>query len=888
MPNGANFVHKKLRTELEDYIKSQYFGKSPLLLSALSNRLDEEGLLYQKPFVESSPAYVTVPDGLTTASIEGWMKDYFIQLSKADIGVFQNPFKHQISALEAAVRGENLFVSTGTGSGKTECFMWPILAKMAEEAKNSKTTWSMRGVRTLIMYPMNALVSDQVSRLRRMIGDPDDKFIKIFRSTCGSEVRRPQFGMYTGRTPYPGPMPDTKQDRELAKTLSRMSFPKDDSEKEFYGRLLKEGRIPAKSDMNQFLQRLHESSHIPNDEDAELITRFEMRQFVPDILITNYSMLEYMLLRPIEQKIWTDTREWLNADSKNKLLFVIDEAHMYRGSSGGEVALLIRRLFHKLGISRDRVQFILTTASMPNNSQQDRDAVMRFANELTASDTETHFRYLTGVQEEIAGQQKYDIPNDLLLHADPDLFEGSSEEKLSALLSFWGQLDGFDHHITTLDAICSWMYENLIHYRPFYELIRRCRGNAVSLGELASAIFPDFPQEDGLKAVSVLLAIAPLAKNAKGSVLFPARMHMLFRGISGVYACANPRCSHSHSEGGLTLGDLYLSDGNLVCPHCGSVVYELYNDRRCGALFYKGYILESDSELHGNVYLWHYPGQMFDHRMKEIHLYIPTDDYEPPKHMGKNAIRPCYLDIRSGFVNFTDSSIAGKSWARKLYYCNYSAKGRPEIITFPTCPHCRHMLSQSQLTSFKTRGNQAFFNLIKSQFQMEPAVPGKDHNLDRFPNAGRKVLLFSDSRQRAAKLAKDMSDASDMEAARQLFAIAIQMMENQTAEHSMNDLYDYFCLAAGQHHLQIFHEPDRRKFSEDCATALENYRRAEKHKREYRPRFTISEDAPEQMQEYLLRMFSGGYNTLYDSAVSWIEPTDQSLFDAIDDSPFKS
>ena len=135
MQNGANSVHKLLRTELEDYIKSQYFGKSPLLLSALSNHIDDEGLLYQKPFIESSPAYVTVPNGINTASIEPWMKEYFLQLAQAGIGVFPSPFAHQISALEAATKGENLFVSTGTGSGKTECFMWPLLAKMATEAR---------------------------------------------------------------------------------------------------------------------------------------------------------------------------------------------------------------------------------------------------------------------------------------------------------------------------------------------------------------------------------------------------------------------------------------------------------------------------------------------------------------------------------------------------------------------------------------------------------------------------------------------------------------------------------------------------------------------------------------------------------------------------------
>ena len=591
MPHGANYVHKQLRTELEDYIKSQYFGKSPILLSALSKHLDDEGLLYQKPFIESSPAYVTVQNGIEQASLFPWLKTYFKLLSEAGLGVFPSPFAHQIAALEAATKGENLFVSTGTGSGKTECFMWPLLAKMAEEARNSKQSWRQRGVRTIIMYPMNALVSDQVSRLRRMIGDPDQKFISIFRNVCGSEVRRPQFGMYTGRTPYPGIKPLKEQDKKLERTLARMSFPQGDSEKEFFKHLLKEGKIPAKVDMNQFLQGLHEGKHIPNDEDAELITRFEMQQFCPDILITNYSMLEYMLLRPREQKIWDDTRKWLTMNPENKLLFVIDEAHMYRGSSGGEVALLIRRLFHKLGISRDRVQFILTTASMPNKNQQDVDSVMKFANELTASDTETPFCYLTGEREVIDGRIKYDIPAKLFLASDPGKFEERDDIRLSALVSFWYQLDGFDKNITSLESIYNWMYDNLVYYRPFNELIKRCRGNAVSLGELSSGVFPDLDEADALKAISVMLAIAPLAKNSKGSILFPARMHMLFKGISGVYACTNANCCCSHTEGGLTLGEVYLSDGNLICPHCGSVVYELYNDRRCGALFFKGYIL---------------------------------------------------------------------------------------------------------------------------------------------------------------------------------------------------------------------------------------------------------------------------------------------------------
>lgn len=152
--------------------------------------------------------------------------------------------------------------------------------------------------------------------------------------------------------------------------------------------------------------------------------------------------------------------------------------------------------------------------------------------------------------------------------------------------------------------------------------------------------------------------------------------------------------------------------------------------------------MEDDTDFKGNAYLWHYSGQMMDRRMKEVHIYIPTDDYQLPAKQGKNVIKPCYLDIKSGFINFKDDSQADKPGVRKLYYCNYSAKGKPQIVTFTTCPHCRHQLSSAQLTSFSTRGNQSFFNLIQAQFQNQPAVPGKENDPDRLPNEGRKVLLF--------------------------------------------------------------------------------------------------------------------------------------------------
>ena len=107
MANGANGVHLQLREALEDYIKSQYFGKSPILLSAVQNKLDQEGILYQKPYIESSPAYKSELNGIQKSSkLPDWVKAYFDALANAALGVHSSPFCHQVEALEAAFAGK--------------------------------------------------------------------------------------------------------------------------------------------------------------------------------------------------------------------------------------------------------------------------------------------------------------------------------------------------------------------------------------------------------------------------------------------------------------------------------------------------------------------------------------------------------------------------------------------------------------------------------------------------------------------------------------------------------------------------------------------------------------------------------------------------------------
>ena len=878
---GANTIQKTLLTELANYIKTQYFGKTPLLLSVLSERLQEENLLYKESYIESSPAYKTVPNGFEKIKLSDWLKKFFLRLTDANLGVYSSPFVHQVQALEKFSEGKDLFVSTGTGSGKTECFMFPILAKLATEAHNAPDIWKNHGVRIMIMYPMNALVSDQISRLRKLLGDREGNFVKIFSEICGKNSRRPQFGMYTGRTPYSGKA-DKTQDRKLQSTLEEITQPQSEEDKNFFKVLAESGKIPAKANMQKFLEGLGKNQHITDVDDAELITRFEMQNCPPDILITNYSMLEYMLMRPLEEKIWIDTKSWLESSPENKLLFVIDEAHMYKGSAGGEVALLIRRLFYKLGISRDKVQFILTTASMPDSSESDRQAVKTFFMNLTATESTDNLEYLTGEREILPDNQKFDIESEKILNFKSDDFEGNEEMIFNALNKFLTQLDGTPPKFSSLRDIYVWTYEHLPEYRPFAEMLKSCRGKAIALKELAKKIFPNLNLEDALRATSVLLAVAPFAKNDKGSVLFPVRMHMLFRGIKGVYACANPNCPNSHSHEGLTLGEIFLSDGVLTCPHCHSVVYELYNDRRCGTLFFKGYLFEDDFKNRKNTYLWRDAEQILDKRLKEFHFFIPSENYEPHNDLKKGSypIKSCYLDVKSGFIYFDVPE--NQENLRKLYYSNYQVAGRPDLMTFFDCPHCLHRLSHNQLSSFSTRGNQSFYNLIKAQFQNQPPVLEKTNNPEQMPNEGRKVLLFSDSRQRAATLARDMSDFSDNMAERQLFAIAANNMEqSNNNELSLNSVYGYFCLAAGQKNIQLFSGKSRENFLKDCKDVLVNFKRSQKRGRKYTPNKFIS-DAPEEMKKIILRFFCAGQSTLYDHAISWLEPLESELENAVD------
>jgi len=218
-------------------------------------------------------------------------------------------FKHQESSIRKIAKGKNIVVSTGTGSGKTESFLIPILnSLMNEKTEKGQIT---PGVRALLIYPMNALANDQIDRLRNLLANYSDI----------------TFGSYTGQT-------KEKEQDALEKYKS-----------------LNHGQKPLKN---------------------ELISRERMKESPPNILITNYSMLEYLMLRP------KDNSFFQGRFAGNWRFIVLDEAHTYSGSTGIEVSMLIRRL--KAYINNSALRFILTSATL--GSENANEEVAEFARRL--------------------------------------------------------------------------------------------------------------------------------------------------------------------------------------------------------------------------------------------------------------------------------------------------------------------------------------------------------------------------------------------------------------------------------------------------------------------------------------------------------------------------
>jgi ATP-dependent helicase YprA (DUF1998 family) len=307
----------KLSAEIEEryrrYLRTTFYLRDPELRGSFDQAL-QAGRLAKGPYIEVAPAYRRgqEPQTLFPDIIGNTIDPKFLRAIDGDRFLYT----HQEEAIRRITAGRNIVVATGTGSGKTECFLYPILLHLYREHLQGTLT-TQPGIRALVLYPMNALAYDQRDRLGRLHARLEES---------GAAFRF-SFGQYTGATPA------------------------------------------HKSDSYR-----HASDVIAHRFSGELVLRDEMRATPPHILLTNFSMLEYQLLRPDDSPLFDEEhgRTWT--------FLVLDEAHQYRGTRGAEMSLLLRRLKQKLRKSGNEHSFrcIATSATLAGGDG-DRAAVASFA-----------------------------------------------------------------------------------------------------------------------------------------------------------------------------------------------------------------------------------------------------------------------------------------------------------------------------------------------------------------------------------------------------------------------------------------------------------------------------------------------------------------------------
>ncbi|MCB9759436.1 MAG: DEAD/DEAH box helicase [Alphaproteobacteria bacterium] len=817
---------QRLGDSLRGYIESAYPLSDPTLVRARRHLLETEAgghLLSQEPFIETTTRYASSPQGYDQLGLPDHLGRFFAHLAATPTQastpdderriLYPSMYGHQERAFTSfLVEGRDIVVATGTGSGKTECFLVPLLGSLYYEAHARPASFQRPGVRALILYPMNALVNDQLSRLRLLFGEPAvaDQFAQL------EAGRFPRFGMYTGRTPYPGPRKAGKDGDRVAPLLEYYLG----MDKALEQRLRELGRYPAK-DLRAFFAKNEERRAIyqsgkkkgkeytrhnwdrrlhTSPGDRELLTRHEMVHGVgtkpghsPDILVTNYSMLEYMLMRPFERPIFAETRRWL-AQEGAQLLLVLDEAHMYRGAKGAEVAFLLRRLRARLGIHDQphKLRVIATSASLGT----DEDAlsnIKRFAADLCGKQPDD-FAAITGTRE-VPEPAAPATPDEAEVLASVDLEALHAPETLEdfrkclrPVLEFYGVAvpESVD------DGVLLAQLHAALAGRPVVnQLVLKAAGDARALSDLADEVFPGHAKRR--QALHALLALGTLARRKPDAPgLVPTRVHGMFRGLHGLYGCVNPCCSGRQDRPGeeAVLGKLF-SYPRATCDDCGARVFELSSCRSCGTPYVLAYA--ESGTLDTLEFLW---GETEGHLVR-FELLPIAPRYPDRTEELRVHLKTGYLDPE---VRYPDDEV------RSLFmWVDGDDRRQPN---FDRCAMCQPERGNSRIFDFRTRGEQAFTALIEAQFS-EQAPQKLEATL---PNHGRKVLVFSDGRQKAARLAPALEHSHARDLFRQVIALAADELREQEGLTGMHWLYPGVAWLCGNRGYDLFPSAEEVEF----------------------------------------------------------------------------
>ena len=805
---------EQLHGALSDYIEATYHISARSLIARRKELLNRPGGIYQVPYLESTPRYQTGEGFAKMEDLPQAALEAYLAVSKKE-GSFPQiihdpPYRHQSDAIRGSlIDGRNLVITTGTGSGKTESFLLPILGKLAHEAKTRPTSFNRQtSMRALILYPMNALVNDQLGRLRGLFGDP--RIVKLFRKWAD---RPPRFARYTSRTPYAGVRTAVKDSRRLKSfddfyaDIQRRAQSGEPEEQEKAQRLLQDlkehGKWPAKPDLAAWLgekgSRWQNSKTgefqraVTLSDDSELLTRHEVQAAPPDLLVTNYSMLEYMLMRPIERPIFDRTLEWLESNPDEKFLVVLDEAHLYRGAAGAEVGLLLRRLRDRLGIATERLQVICATASF-----KDREYAPRFGAQLSGIPANT-FNSITGtldLRPHAAPGTEHDA--DVLSSIDIErYYTAATDSERRAVIQPLLDHRSVNGSDTSEAALC----HALVNFEPMGRLINLTMQEALPVAELGKRLFPTVSQGTSDTAVTALMALGSVARTKPNTPsLLPCRIHNFFRGLPGLWVCMDPDCTEINDDDEDDICGKMYGQPRERCE-CGARVLELYTCRNCGTAYARAYTDDVDAP----DALWSEPGERLRVEGGEASPLLPLDLLlEQP--VIEDIAEPADYDLETGRLNpkmlglrMRTVFVRGDRVSDSMEEDDEAPTGIETRGQFIKCAVCDKTarFGRSHVQDHQTKGDQPFQALVAQQIRIQPPAPVE---ASRFaPLQGRKVLAFSDSRQVAARLAPNLQMYSVRDSLRPLIACGYRRLQAVPAlgpNLSLDDLYLAVLLAS--------------------------------------------------------------------------------------------
>lgn len=780
------------------------------------------------------------------------------------------PYRHQLDMLARGVRpGHPGVVTSGTGSGKTESFMLPVLAAIANEAVNWKSPdqnymtkqwwrsdnadWSLAragerrpaAVRALVLYPMNALVEDQMVRLRRTLDSEDARAVMTERFG-GNRVF---FGQYTSGIEVTGHQKhprladeiDEKKRRKRRQTKLRAALQRAEQDQ----------AAARKHDANE-TQRFNAARGVaeqqggkppdapettryifPALDGGEMLSRWDMQATPPDLLITNASMLGAMLSREVEDPIFVGTREWLMNNDDAYFYLVFDELHLVRGTAGTEVSFLAKALIERLGLAdpkhRYKLRILASSASMPmdgddgqRSRQYLRDMFAPYGTSVAAGDPgrdDANF-WKTCVVE-----GSPNIPNWEIGQLDAAPFEALFKAALGSRPDFLAKLTGTPELSHALKAAAAALGVNeegegqrvaKAAEAAAAALTNACREQnrvrASSASVISARLFKGDVQDVDAALRGLMLARAlPESKIWKAPVApdTPAfRVHTFIRNIEGLFGAPTT------TPDGIVFDDLTVERGlSHAPPRTGQAkgrrLFELLYCEACGDMLLGGQraepIIRKATELlpsSGNLEnLPERAANDYYDRMtfEEFAVFWPRRGTPMLPEYDYDAWEQAHLDPHSGVVT-CGAEIPPGHVGGYLYFQKDEAtgvgkgkktKGEPKRAKTAQpfcCPKCGTDYSRRPASNRQRSPIRAFRTGVSKASQL---VATEMFELLHAVGAEPKGICFSDSRQDAANQALNIEEMHLRDLRREvLVAAARARVEQPVTEHLSLEQYN--------------------------------------------------------------------------------------------------